>query len=133
MPRGQKFGGRKAGTPNKTTAAAKQAMASLEAAMGDRLENVRAHDVLKLIYRDREQPLAVRMSAAATAIRYEAPTMQSTQVDLTVSNVPIHRWSDAELHEFISQERARLGLPAPDGQPLTIDGDCVENPKSDSL
>jgi hypothetical protein len=70
----------------------------------------------------------MRVDAAKAAARFEKPAMASSTVDLSVSNTPIHRWSDNELHAFISQERARLGLAPPNEQPITIDGDCVENP-----
>jgi hypothetical protein len=131
MALGKKTGGRVKGVPNKKTAvqreAAEQALASIETALGDRLENVKAHDVLRLVYRDRTQPIQMRMSAAATAIRYETPAMAQTAVDLNVTARRPEAWSDDQLRDFIASERAKQGLPAP-GEPLTIDADCVENP-----
>jgi hypothetical protein len=139
MAPGFKSGGRKAGTPNKKSKQMKEAVQRLLedadralAEKGLKLFEGDAHGLLKMVYKHPELDLAMRVDAAKAAARFEKPSLAATAVDLAVSSAPIHRWSDAQLHEFIAQERARLGLPAPNGQPLTIDGDCVENPSPKS-
>jgi hypothetical protein len=96
------------------------------------MADIDAHTLLRLVYRNTALDLGVRLDAAKAALRHETPVMATTQVDLSVSNVPAHRWSDEELHAFISAEKAkeeRAKLAAPNGQPLVIDQDCVENPQ----
>ena len=132
MARGFKTGGRRLGSLNKRTAAhreaARQVLDSASAALGDRMQDIDAHTLLKLVYRNAELDLGVRLDAAKAALRHETPVMATTSVDLTVSNVPPDQWSDDQLRSFIAAERARQGLPAPDGQPIDVTPDCVENP-----
>jgi hypothetical protein len=134
MPKGRKFGGRKKGTPNKRSAQMKEATQRLLedadralAEKGLKLFEGDAHGLLTVVYKHPELDLAMRVDAAKAAAKFEKPVMASSTVDLNV-NVPIHRWTDSQLHAFISQERERLGLAPPNEQPITIDGDCVENP-----
>jgi hypothetical protein len=116
MAWGRKTGGRQKGVTNKKTAAQreaiKQALASAEQAMADRLEDLDAHGFLRLIYRDRSQPLEVRIDCAKAAVRYEAPAL--SQTDLSV-RVPPRELTDAELTVI-----AATALPAPSEEPVQI-------------
>ena len=98
MALGKKTGGRKKDTPNSKTAAQRTArrgaLERAELAMADRLEDLDAHGFLRLIYRDRSQPLEVRIDCAKAAVRYEAPAL--SQTDLSV-RVPPRELTDAEL------------------------------------
>jgi hypothetical protein len=69
-----KTGGRKAGTPNKKTAALKQAVAEAVGALPDAFEGD-SYAFLATVYKDKALPLGVRLDAAKTAIAYERPRL----------------------------------------------------------
>jgi hypothetical protein len=65
-----KTGGRKAGTPNKKTAALKQAVAEAVGALPDAFDGD-SYAFLATVYKNQALPLSVRLDAAKTAIAYE--------------------------------------------------------------
>jgi hypothetical protein len=65
-----KTGGRKAGTPNKKTAALKQAVVEAVGALPDAFEGD-SYAFLATVYKNQALPLGVRLDAAKTAIAYE--------------------------------------------------------------
>src|ERR1700746_2450994 len=65
-----KTGGRKAGTPNKKTAALKQAVVEAVGALPDAFEG-HSYAFLATVYKNQALPLGVRLDAAKTAIAYE--------------------------------------------------------------
>jgi hypothetical protein len=75
-----KTGGRKAGTPNKKTAALKQAVVEAVGALPDAFEGD-GYAFLATLYKNKDLPLAVRMAAATSALPYERPRL--AQVAMT--------------------------------------------------
>ncbi len=75
--------GRPKGSKNKRTALLRGATSvAVEAAM-KKIPNAfkgDAHAFLCIIYKDKSQPIALRMDAAKAAIPYEKPRLQSTAV-----------------------------------------------------
>jgi hypothetical protein len=69
-----KTGGRKAGTPNKKTAALKQAVVEAVGALPDAFEGD-SYAFLATVYKNQALPLGVRLDAAKTAIAYERPRL----------------------------------------------------------
>src|ERR1700745_3010476 len=65
-----KTGGRKAGTPNKKTAALKQAVVEAVGALPDAFEGD-SYAFLATVYKNQALPLGVRLDATKTAIAYE--------------------------------------------------------------
>ena len=65
-----KTGGRKAGTPNKKTAALKQAVVEAVGALPDAFEGD-SYAFLATVYKNHALPLGIRLDAAKTAIAYE--------------------------------------------------------------
>lgn len=129
MPKGFKAGGRKAGTPNKKTAAMKEAarhaLLSAGQALGDQLENLDAHTLLQIVYRNKELPLDLRLSAASTAIRYEMPAKSAMDVNVTARRA--EDLTDDQLAEMIARADAKQ-LPRPTDEPIQLAPDCTENP-----
>ena len=71
---GERRGGRQKGTPNKKTAEQKAAIkAAVEKVVGELPEVFEgdSYAFLATIYKDKQQPIGVRMDAAKTAIAYE--------------------------------------------------------------
>jgi hypothetical protein len=87
--------------------------------------------LFQLCYQNTKLPLAVRLDAAKAAARFERPVLAQSELEISVHR-PSEHWTDDQLRAFITAERAKQGLPAPGGEPLTIDADCVENPLSKS-
>ena len=81
MARGFKTGGRIKGSKNKRTllleGAARQVQGDAKRILGDEAFEGDAHSLLVLIYKDNSLPLAVRLDAAKTAIRFEKPVMSA--------------------------------------------------------
>ena len=134
MARGRKTGGRRLGTPNKKTAEMKEAgrrlLEDTDQALRERglkLFAGDAHALLTLIYKHPEASMEMRMSAAATAIRYE--TAAKSAMDLNVTARRADQLTDDQLAEFIQAHDAKA-LPAPSNEP--IDLDCTENPQQKS-
>jgi hypothetical protein len=76
-PKGHpRYGGRKAGTPNRRTQ--EMLTAAREKAcrvLGDDAFDGDAHALLVLVYRDSSLPIEVRLDAAKAAIGYESPRL----------------------------------------------------------
>jgi hypothetical protein len=93
-----KTGGRKAGTPNKKTAALKQAVAEAVGALPDAFEGD-SYAFLATVYRDKTQPLNMRLDAAKTAIAYERArlaqvTMTTRSLDSLSDEEFFRAWDD---------------------------------------
>jgi hypothetical protein len=105
MARGFKTGGRLKGSLNKRTAAmrenARQALDSAKAVLGDKMADLDAHTLLKLVYRNTDLDLAVRLDAAKAALRHEVPVMAQTAIDLSVTARRPEEWTDDELRSFM--------------------------------
>ena len=116
-----KTGGRKAGTPNKRTAALRTATATaaerISAALGSEVFHGDAHALLMTVYKDLDQPIGLRMEAAKAALPYEKPRRASIENKIVnefenMSDQQIEAWLDekAEARMKIRQrldERAR--------------------------
>ena len=78
VPKGIRVGGRQKGTPNRRSAAVKQAGAEaverLMAGIEDPFDGD-AHALMVLVYKDQGQPMPLRLDAAKGAIRYEKPAL----------------------------------------------------------
>jgi hypothetical protein len=74
-----KTGGRKAGTPNKKTAALKQAVVEAVGALPDAFEGD-SYAFLATVYKNQALPLGVRLDAAKTAIAYERPRLSNVEM-----------------------------------------------------
>jgi hypothetical protein len=77
---GERRGGRQKGTPNKKTAEQKAAIkAAVEKAVGQLEEPFEGdgYAFLATVYKDKQQPIGVRMDAAKTAIAYERPRLSN--------------------------------------------------------
>lgn len=78
VPKGVRVGGRQKGTPNKRTAAVKQAGAEAIEKLTDAIDGAfdgDAHALMVLVYKDPTQPMPLRLDAAKGAIRYEKPAL----------------------------------------------------------
>ena len=78
---GERRGGRTKGTPNKRTAALEEAV-QLEAqvlaeALGEDCFPGDAHALLLAVYKDKRNPVELRVDAAKAALPYEKPRLQS--------------------------------------------------------
>jgi hypothetical protein len=117
--RGQaKIGGRKKGTPNKKTAAIKQAVEDAVGKLADRFEGD-AYALAAVIYKNQALPLQTRMAAMAAALPYERPRL--SQVDMTHRS--LDRLTDEEFF------RAWDGLAtflAQHGRPLLLESADVD-------
>jgi hypothetical protein len=74
-----KTGGRKAGTPNRKTAALKQAVVEAVGALPDAFEGD-SYAFLATVYKNQALPLGVRLDAAKTAIAYERPRLSNVEM-----------------------------------------------------
>jgi hypothetical protein len=74
-----KTGGRKAGTPNKKTAALKQAVVEAVGALPDAFEGD-SYAFLATVYKNQALPLGVRLDAAKTTIAYERPRLSNVEM-----------------------------------------------------
>jgi hypothetical protein len=128
MARGFKTGGRQKGSLNTRTALARenarQVLDSAKAALGDKMADLDAHTLLKLVYRNTDLDLAVRLDAAKAALRHEVPVMAQSSIDLTVGR-RLEECSDAELYEIIARHRQ---LPAPTDEPIQVEEGYTEIP-----
>jgi len=87
MPRGAKpgerRGGRAKGRPNKRTTglqeAQQQAAQKLAEALGESCFEGDAHALLMAVYKDKTQPIELRVDAAKAAVGYEKPRLQATE------------------------------------------------------
>jgi hypothetical protein len=78
--RGQaKIGGRKKGTPNKRTAAVREAGDRAIAQMSEPFEGD-GYALLAMVYKDKDQPLSVRLSAAGMAMPFERPRLSNVEM-----------------------------------------------------
>jgi hypothetical protein len=133
MARGRKTGGRTLGTPNKKTAAMKDAQRRLledaNKALSDeglQLFEGDAHALLTLAYKHPKLDLAMRLDAAKAAVRFEKPMMAQSTMDLSVKAVRGQDLSDDDLAAIALS--ATKQLPAPSEQPTQLEG-CTENPR----
>jgi hypothetical protein len=94
--------------------------------LGDRLEDPDAHGFLRLVYRDKAQPIDLRVQCATASLRYEKPALASSSVDLSVKAVRADQLSDDEL-AAIAVAGAKQ-LPTPGDQPVTIEAYVESNP-----
>jgi hypothetical protein len=83
VPKGQRYGGRQKGTPNKRTRrraeAMQEAAKKIAAAIPDAFEGD-SHALLGSIYKDPSQPIQLRLDAAKAAIAYERPRLAATEL-----------------------------------------------------
>jgi hypothetical protein len=114
-----KTGGRKAGTPNRKTAALKQAVVEAVGALPDAFEGD-SYAFLATVYRDKTQPLNMRLDAAKTAIAYERPRLSN--VEMTTRS--LDRMTDEEFFRawdsvatFLAQNGRPKLLEATAGSP----------------
>ena len=78
MARGYKTGGRMKGTKNrKTEELEAQARELVDTTLGSDAFSGDAHEFLQLVYKNEKLPLATRIDAARSAIRYEKPALMS--------------------------------------------------------
>src|SRR5262245_13538295 len=98
-----KTGGRKAGTPNKKTAALKQAVVEAVGALSDAFEGD-SYAFLATVYKNQALPLGVRLDAAKTAIAYERARL--SQIAMTTRSVD--QLSDEEFFRAIDRLDAFL-------------------------
>jgi hypothetical protein len=83
VPKGVRVGGRQKGTPNKRSAAVKQAAAeTVERIVGEMPDafDGDAHALLVTVYKDSRQEWNLRIDAAKAAIRYEKPALAAVDV-----------------------------------------------------
>jgi hypothetical protein len=101
MSRGgaRKGAGRKAGVPNKRTAAVRAAGDRAIAQMTDPFEGD-GYALLAMVYKDKEQPLSVRMAAATSALPYERPRL--AQVAMTTRS--LDQLSDEEFDAVFGKQ-----------------------------
>lgn len=87
MAKGFKTGGRTKGTPNKRTVElqqkAEQAAASIAQALGSDVFDGDAHAFLMSVYRDKTQPVDLRLDAAKAAAPFEKPRLSSNDTKLS--------------------------------------------------
>ncbi len=87
VPKGQRYGGRQKGTPNKRThereAAAQEAARKLEAVIPGAFEGD-SHAFLVSVYKDPAHPIERRLDAAKAAIPYEKPRLSTTELSGTL-------------------------------------------------
>jgi hypothetical protein len=80
---GERRGGRQKGTPNKKTAERKATIkAAVEKVVGQLEEPFEGdgYAFLATIYKDKQQPIGVRMDAAKTAIAFERPRLSNVEM-----------------------------------------------------
>src|SRR5262245_46663535 len=115
-----KTGGRKAGTPNKKTAALKQAVAEAVGALPGAFEGD-SYAFLATVYKDRALPLHVRMTAATAAIPYERPRLSN----IAMTHRSVEQLTDEEFFRAVDRLDAFL---AQQGQPLLIEAEQPDGP-----
>ena len=116
MARGFKTGGRIKGSKNKRTllleGAARQVQGDAKRILGDEAFEGDAHSLLVLIYKDNSLPLAVRLDAAKTAIRFEKPVMSAVRFRGIESRVRNQRGApDAGRVDKTELQQRELGRP----------------------
>ena len=123
--RGQaKIGGRKAGTPNKKSAAMKQAVEDAIGSLEDRFEGD-AYALAAVIYKNQKLPLSTRMAAMHAAMPYERPRLSN--IDMTTRS--LDKMSDVDF--FRAWDKLEAFLEA-HGEPKLVElqhGKLVEAPK----
>ena len=111
-----KTGGRQKGTPNKKTAALKQAVVEAVGALPDAFEGD-SYAFLATVYKNQALPLGVRLDAAKTAIVYErlrlANVAMVTRSLDSLSDEEFFRAWDA-LNAFLEQHGRPLLLESAD-------------------
>jgi hypothetical protein len=107
--------GRKKGSLNKRTAAVREAGDRAIAQMKEPFEGD-GYAFLAMVYKDKDQPLSVRLSAAGMAMPYERPRL--SQVDMTHRS-PVRRG----LFPGMGQ---RGGVPGAAWKAEAFGGDCRE-------
>ena len=104
-----KTGGRKAGTPNKSTIALRMATAAaveqISAAFGAEVFEGDAHALLMTVYKDLNQPIGLRMEAAKAALPYEKPRLASIE---TMEVDDLEKLSNEELLAIIREGEAMV-------------------------
>ena len=121
---GERRGGRQKGTPNKKTAEQKAAIkAAVEKVVGELPEVFEgdSYAFLATIYKDKQQPIGVRMDAAKTAIAYERPRLSN----VAMTTRSLDQLSDEEFFRawdsvaaFLAQNgRPKLLLESADAPP----------------
>ena len=126
MPRGsrpgERRGGREKGTPNKRTAELKAAMEKaaqgLASELGERCFAGDAHELLQAVYKDLDQPIALRVDAAKVAIAFEKPRLAATELSGTLGMTHEERLA------FLNQDSNASHTPS------AADAEKPENGKS---
>jgi hypothetical protein len=85
-----KTGGRKAGTPNKKTAALKQAVVEAVGALPDAFEGD-SYAFLATVYKNQALPLGVRLDAAKAVISYERPRLANVAMTHALAGPIVRR------------------------------------------
>jgi len=104
---GERRGGRKRGSPNKTTQARQAAMQKaaerLAGAVPDAFDGD-AHSLLVMLYKDPTQPTHVRLDAARAALPFEKPRLATATEPLRSNG---HISHEEALREMLRQVRER--------------------------
>jgi hypothetical protein len=111
MAKGFKTGGRKKGSRNKKTVlleeTGREALAKM---LGPHAFDGDAHSLLIAIYKDKRCPIALRLDAAKTAIRFEKPALTAVDAKHSVEQKLVDQMTDAELDAELARLGALLGI-----------------------
>jgi hypothetical protein len=127
MARGFKTGGRQKGSLNKRTAQAREnaraVLDSAKAVLGDKMADIDAHTLLKLVYRNTDLDLGVRLDAAKAALRHETPVMATSAnlTGVTTLNVEIEPKRFEVLRELLPTATTMAVLINPNNHPALVE------------
>jgi hypothetical protein len=115
---GERRGGRQRGTPNKRTVALETAQAASAAkvtqALGDAAFEGDAHAFLVAVYKDKAQPVELRLHAARAAIPFEKPRLAATELSGPKGGpIEYHDLSELTEDELLALQAIQIKLSSP--------------------
>jgi hypothetical protein len=122
VPKGQRFGGRQKGTPNKRTqereAAVQEAARKLEALIPNAFEGD-SHAFLVSVYKDPTHPIERRLDAAKAALPFERPRLAVTEHsgNLSITHEEALKELNAAMNENLIKLQATPIEAATSGEP----------------
>jgi hypothetical protein len=118
VAQGRKTGGRKAGVPNKRTAAKNAALQAVVAKFEEAVPTAFEGDavaLMQLIYRDPALPIELRLDAAKSSARFERPALGAIMTKDVTPAPETPQTSDVSqrINELLGKARGEIAIGEP--------------------